>query len=66
MLGSGRKANPLALLLFDMLIQFTQAGSERMFSSEMVERLRWLAGRPWSTLLRGKPIDERWLGWQLS
>ena len=33
-----------------------------MFSSELVKRLATSPGRPWMSLLRGKPIDERWLG----
>ena len=58
-------SNPIAMLLFDIVLQFTDAGSERMFSSELVQRLTTFPGRPWSTLLHGKPIDERWLGRQL-
>jgi len=32
----------------------------------LVERLNAYAGRPWKDLLRGKPIDDRWLARQLS
>jgi hypothetical protein len=59
------ESNPIALLLFDIVLQFAEAESERMFSAELVERLTVFPGRPWGTLLRGKPIDERWLARQL-
>ena len=58
-------SNPIALLLFDMVLQFAHAGTERMFSAELVERLAGFPRRLWGTLLRGKPIDERWLARQL-
>jgi hypothetical protein len=58
-------SNPIALLLFDIVLQFAEAQSERMFSSELVQRLAGFPGRPWGTLLRGKAIDERWLARQL-
>jgi putative DNA primase/helicase len=60
------ESNPIALLLFDLILQFAEAGAERMFSSELVKQLAWCPGRPWGTLLRGKPIDERWLARQLT
>jgi hypothetical protein len=58
-------SNPIALLLFDAVVEFALAARKQMFSSELVERLTYLPGRPWGTLLRGKPIDERWLARQL-
>jgi hypothetical protein len=58
--------NPIAVLLFDIFIQFQFAKTDRMFSSELVERLNAYNGRPWKDLLRGKPIDDRWLARQLS
>jgi hypothetical protein len=35
-----------------------------MFSIEPVERFNAYPGRPRKDLLRGKPIDERWLARQ--
>ena len=58
-------SNPIALLLFDIVLQFAEANTERMFSSELVQRLAGFPGRPWGAMLRGKPIDERWLARQL-
>jgi hypothetical protein len=49
-----------------LVIQFAEAKTERMFSADLVQRLTLRPDRPWSTLLRGKPIDERWLARQLS
>ena len=49
-----------------MFIQFNLANTKRLFSSELVERLNAYAGWPWKDLLRGKPIDDRWLARQLS
>jgi len=59
-------ANPIAVLLFDVLMEFNFAKTDRLFSSELVERLNAYPGRPWKDLLRGKPIDDRWLARQLS
>jgi hypothetical protein len=59
-------SNPVAVLLFDSFAQFSLAQTERMFSAELVERLNNYSGRPWKDLLRGKPIDDRWLARQLS
>jgi hypothetical protein len=59
-------SNPIGVLLFDLFMQFALAKTERMFSSQMVERLNGYSGRPWKDLLRGKPIDERWLARQLN
>jgi hypothetical protein len=58
-------SNPVALLLFDIVLQFAAAQRERMFSSELVQRLARFPGWPWGTDLRGKPLDERWLARQL-
>lgn len=57
--------HPIALLLFDIVIEFADAQSDRMFSSELVQHLTCFPGRPWRTLQKGKPIDERWLARQL-
>ena len=59
-------SNPIAVLLFDVFVQFSFANTNRLFSSELVARLNAYAGRPWKDLLRGKPIDDRWLARQLS
>ncbi|HEV2394576.1 MAG TPA: DUF3631 domain-containing protein [Verrucomicrobiae bacterium] len=59
-------SNPMAVLLFDVFIQFDLAKSDRLFSSRLVERLNAYSNRPWKDLLRGKPIDDRWLARQLS
>ncbi len=56
-----RSAIPVARLLFDMMMQYVVAETPRMFSSEMVQRLVTFGGRQWGTLLKGKPIDERWV-----
>jgi putative DNA primase/helicase len=49
-------ANMTGLLLFDMVIQFARHNTERMFTSHIIDGLIFLPGRPWATLLRGKPI----------
>jgi hypothetical protein len=54
------------VLLFDVFMQFTFAKTDRMFSSDLVESLNAYAGRPWKDMLRGKPIDDRWLARQLN
>src|SRR5206468_967132 len=51
---------------FDVFVEFSVAKTERMFSSELVERLNAYAARPWKDLLRGRPVDDRWLARQLS
>jgi hypothetical protein len=56
----------MAVLLFDVFMQFSFANTKRLFSSELVERLNAYPGRPWKDLVRGRPIDERWLARQLS
>jgi hypothetical protein len=63
--GSG-DSNPIGVLLFDIFMQFRIVDAERMFSSELVKRLNGYGARPWKDLLRGKPVDERWLARQLS
>jgi putative DNA primase/helicase len=62
---AGPDSNPIALLLFDIVLQFAHAQTDRMFSGELVQRLATFPGRPWGVVLKGKPIDERWLGRQL-
>jgi hypothetical protein len=59
-------SNPLGLLLFDIVMEFVTAETERMFSADLVQRLALFPGRPWGSLLRGKPINERWLAKQLN
>jgi hypothetical protein len=59
-------SNPIAMLLFDLVLQFARASTDRLFSADLVQRLVFCPGRPWGTLLRGKPIDERWLARQLN
>jgi putative DNA primase/helicase len=59
-------SNPIAVLLFDVFIQFNFAKTDRLFSADLVARLNAYPGRPWKDLLRGKPIDDRWLARQLS
>jgi putative DNA primase/helicase len=58
-------SNPKAQLLFDMVMLFCTGETDRMFSSDLVRKLTSFGGRPWNTLIRGKPIDERWLARQL-
>ncbi|HEV2209000.1 MAG TPA: DUF3631 domain-containing protein [Verrucomicrobiae bacterium] len=64
-MATAPESNPIARLLFDIVMQFAHADIERMFSAELVRRLTEFPGRPWGSLLRGKPIDERWLARQL-
>ncbi|HEY5911117.1 MAG TPA: DUF3631 domain-containing protein [Verrucomicrobiae bacterium] len=59
-------SNPIAVLLFDTFIQFSFAKTDRLFSSDLVQRLNSYPNRPWKDLRRGKPIDDRWLARQLS
>jgi hypothetical protein len=59
-------SNHVAVLLFDIFIQFAFAETDRLFSSELVARLNAYEDRPWKDLLRGKPLDDRWLARQLS
>ena len=64
--AAANDSNPMAVLLFDVYVQFSFARTDRMFSSELVECLNGYAGRPWKDLLRGRPMDERWLARQLN
>ena len=64
--AASNDSNPLAVLLFDVFIQFSFAQTDRLFSSDLVARLNGYNGRPWKDLLRGKPIDDRWLARQLN
>ncbi|HWX20763.1 MAG TPA: DUF3631 domain-containing protein, partial [Candidatus Binatia bacterium] len=59
-------SNPISVLLFDVYIQFNFAKTDRLFSSDLIARLNAYNNRPWKDLLRGKPIDDRWLARQLS
>lgn len=59
-------SNPIAVLLFDLFVEFALANTDRLFSSDLVAVLNAHNGRPWKDLLRGKPVDERWLARQLS
>lgn len=63
---AARDSNPIGVLLFDVFMQFSVAETDRMFSSELVERLNAYPSRPWKDLLRGRPVDDRWLARQLS
>jgi hypothetical protein len=56
--AASTKTNPMVLLLFNIVIHFARAAADRMFSSELVQRLPTWPGRPWNELLRGKAIDE--------
>jgi hypothetical protein len=53
-------------LLTDIRHLFTQAGTDRLLSSFIVNSLRSLPDRPWSIIQNGdKPIDQVWLARQL-
>jgi putative DNA primase/helicase len=53
-------------LLADIRLIFTQANTDRLFSTAVVSSLRLLPGRPWSTNTNPPlAIDESWLARQL-
>ncbi len=58
-------SNPMGVLLFDVWMQFRRAHRTRLFSAELVQGLNWCGSRPWTDLLRGRPMTERWLARQL-
>ena len=59
-------SNFISTLIFDILIQFTLAKTDRIFSSDLVQRLNAYGDRPWKDTRHGKPIDDRWLARQLN
>lgn len=63
---SAADSNFISTLIFDVLMQFALAETDRMFSFDLVNRLNNYGPRPWKDLRNGKPIDDRWLARQLS
>ena len=60
------ESNPTSVLLFDVYMQFAIAQTDRMFSAQLVNHLNGYGNWTWKQLLRGKPIDDRWLARKLS
>jgi hypothetical protein len=57
--------SPIGSLLIDLFMAFMLGEGGRMFSREMVERLKFRVDRPWAELRKGKPVTEGWLAQQL-
>jgi putative DNA primase/helicase len=60
-----QEANPASSLLLEILIAFTQSGTTRLASRDIVAHLNSTLSRPWAELCQGKPVDELWLSKQL-
>jgi hypothetical protein len=56
-----QESNPIAALLFDLLILFGKVESERLFSRDIVQALNLMADRSWAETNKGKPVTELWL-----
>ena len=57
--------SPIGSLLLDILMVFTLAKRDRVFSRELVARLQQSGERPWLELRRGKEVTEAWLAQRL-
>src|SRR3954463_3262964 len=60
-----QESNPIAALLFDLLILFGKVESERLFSRDIVQALNLMADRSWAETNKGKPVTELWLAQRL-
>ena len=63
--SQAQESNPITSLFIDITLAFLEHGAERLFSSDLVEKLNAKTDRPWTVLSRNKPITEMWLAMQL-
>jgi hypothetical protein len=64
-MGRAQEQSPIGALLLDMCVAFLTESKERLFSREVVSGLMGIGQRPWSELLKRKPVTELWLAQQL-
>jgi len=60
-----QESNPIAALLFDLLVLFGKFDSERLFSRDIVHALNLMADRSWAEMNQGRPVTELWLAQRL-
>jgi hypothetical protein len=63
--ASAQESSPIASLLLDIFIVFTEEKSDRLFTRALLARLSRFADRPWAALHKGKEITDQWLAHQL-
>jgi hypothetical protein len=63
--ASAQESSPIASLLLDIFIVFTEEKSDRVFTRTLLARLSQFADRPWAALIKGKEITDQWLAQQL-
>lgn len=63
--SGAEEQNPIASLLLDILLVFSGANVDRIFSRELVTGLNRLGERPWNEMNRGREITELWLSKRL-
>ncbi|MGA2749926.1 MAG: DUF3631 domain-containing protein [Verrucomicrobiota bacterium] len=61
-----REDSPIGSLFMDMLMEFVQTESGRLFSRNVVAALNGRESRPWMQMRKGKEIDEIWLARQVA
>jgi hypothetical protein len=57
--------NPMGSLLLDIFCVFRNSQKDRLHTRALIEGLSGQGDRPWGEMLRGRPITERWLAFQL-
>jgi putative DNA primase/helicase len=64
---TGRSADrsPIGSLLLDILVVLVEGGEDRIFSRDLVAKLKGFGDRPWLELSKGKAVTELWLARQL-
>jgi len=58
-------SNPIASLLFDLLVIFGRWNTDRLFSRTLVQGLNLSTDRPWKEMNKGREINELWLAARL-
>jgi hypothetical protein len=57
--------NPIGSLLLDIFVVFASEKKDRLFTRTLVEALNERGDRPWTDMMNGKGITDRWLSRQL-
>jgi putative DNA primase/helicase len=63
--AAATESNPLGSLLLDIWTIMFQAPDGRMFTRDLVARLNYITGHPWTDARQNKPISDLWLATQL-
>ncbi|MGZ4962265.1 MAG: DUF3631 domain-containing protein, partial [Limisphaerales bacterium] len=53
-----QQSHPIGSFLVDVMLAFLAAQTEKLFSRDMIERLLIRELRPWTEMLRGRPLTE--------